>query len=332
MPTDGAHIVDNVRVYRGGVIFYLGRQPTDPRLTEVIAQPDLVLTGADNAFLGLSVAALGDLDHDGCDEVALGAPGAGETVWNGRVYVLFGHGPNCARLGPEVVTLNARNVTAAFGWAMVGGKDMDGDGIGDLVVGAPYAVANNNRRGAVVMVSGSIIVDAINAGDVAAVPADMVLADDLVSVDIDYRFDTAHTLWGEEGDLILTQTRLVSIPGSPKAAVVDRFGGALSFIEGLGDHGVGLAVSCEGKNIGRSLDAGEVRIYAWRDVPVNGRNLETETIVVGQTWRGKSRFGTNLAYGTLDGQRTLVVGAPRASRVDVPSEVDNGAVYLVPLD
>jgi hypothetical protein len=131
---------------------------------------------------------------------------------------------------------------------------------------------------------------------------------------------------------ILTQTPLVSVPGSPKAAVADRFGGALSFVEGIGDHGVGLAVGAEGKDVGRALDAGEVRIYAWRDVPVNGRNLETASIIVGQTWRGRSRFGTNLAYGTLDGQRTLVVGAPRASRVEVPDEVDNGAVFLVPLD
>ena len=75
---------------------------------------------------------------DGCDEVATGAIGA--QSWNGRVYVLLGHGLNCARVNAQVVTLDAGLVTTAFGWSMIGGRDINGDEMPDLVVSAPYAI------------------------------------------------------------------------------------------------------------------------------------------------------------------------------------------------
>jgi len=113
---------------------------------------------------------------------------------------------------------------------------------------------------------------------------------------------------------------------------VARFGGGLSWVEGIGDHGLGVAVGIARKDMGFSTNAGEVRVYAYRDRPVEGRLFEATAVMVGQTWRGNAGFGTNLASGVLNGQNTLVIGAPWASPPEVQGEVDNGAVYLMPLE
>lgn len=85
-----------------------------------------------------SAIAVGDLDGDGYEDLAIGAPGENG---HGAVYVLFG-GPGLVgsgampfAAGPILVGMGPGD---AFG-ATLAIEDLDVDGIGDLIVGAPSA-------------------------------------------------------------------------------------------------------------------------------------------------------------------------------------------------
>ena len=82
---------------------------------------------ADAAF-GMSVAGLGDVDGDGCDDLAVGAPGADIA------YILSGCAPfDVIHAIPDPDGESGNN----FGFAVAAVGDLDSDGAPDLVVGAP---------------------------------------------------------------------------------------------------------------------------------------------------------------------------------------------------
>ncbi|MBL8694191.1 MAG: FG-GAP repeat protein [Planctomycetes bacterium] len=79
------------------------------------------------ARLGASAAALGDVSGDGIPDFALGAPSAG----TGSVKIHSGAGAALLHSLPGAA------VGSSFGASMAGVGDLDGDGSGDLLVGAP---------------------------------------------------------------------------------------------------------------------------------------------------------------------------------------------------
>ena len=104
------------------------------------ATPDLVFTGdEDDARLGAALSDLSDVNADGVHDLLVGAPlhdaGGGAGADRGEAYVFFG-----APGTPDTVadlTLSGATDGGAFGSALSRGRDVDGDGGRDFLVGAP---------------------------------------------------------------------------------------------------------------------------------------------------------------------------------------------------
>ncbi|MGK0359760.1 MAG: hypothetical protein ACI9U2_002066, partial [Bradymonadia bacterium] len=141
----------------GGIAVYFGRPPAPGGGQRLICNPTLIWQGeVSNGRAGRALTPLGDLDSDGCDEVAFGAPSeATEGVGGaGVVRILYGWGRGCAAR-PRMAAFSGRQSGAEFGFSLAVG-DMVGDARPDLLIGAPSQIEplTNQRRGAFTIIDG----------------------------------------------------------------------------------------------------------------------------------------------------------------------------------
>ncbi len=286
----------------------------------------------DGENLGYALAAGGDINGDGFDDILAGAPfcGTGATE-GGCAYVFYGAAPHPA-LAPSL-SFDSTVARAHFGSSVAGNGSVDGNSALDLVVGAPnYTSGGLDSRGAAYIIrnpTGTVrtsIVLGASAGDKFGFSVAMG----------DFNGDTIDDLaiGAPYNNAAFTQAGAVSIiyGASPFkttiGAILDGnaagewFGYALAsgnfHKDNLGD----LLIGAPGSTI-NATGVGRAYGYYGSPAPWTSANL---TLVPGAS--GANAFGSSLAVGgnfSTDGKPSMAVGDPQFK---VGGNANEGRAYV----
>jgi len=292
----------------------------DAGLVRVLAGSDghvlLTLHGAaGNELFGTAVTGLGDVDGDGTADLLVGAPGRLDAIGHARVH--------SGATGALLFTLSAAQPGDRFGAAVAATADLDGDGIGDLLVGAPGTdVAGSpplQDAGAAYVYSGDTglplhVFHGVLAGDhlgssVSGMPVGTLLGDDEPTVVIGCTQGDDNVATGPGLLRVHSGTDWSLRFAASGSASGDRFGSAVSAPGDLDADGVGDVL------------VGSLGGYARL---LNGA---TGAVLASFTGPTATHFGAGVGgVGDVngDGVADLAIGEPGADAAGI----DAGAVHV----
>lgn len=281
-------------------------------------------------------AVLGAVDWTGIGKkyIAIGASGATtELAQRGTVYFYDKLGA-----AAPVMILDGLAKGDLFGRRLSGKSDMNGDGIPDLVVAAPYWQTSSQKSGKVYLYLGGegfpkskpIILSAGEAGDgfgsSVCLEGDLNgdnFADLIVGAPYSNRngplAGRAYIWWGSKDIKSEAKPDVILRQGTTN----DLFGSCLALGDLNGDGQADLAVGAPQHNIGEKIP-GSVFIYYGGS---NTKWQQSSMVVSGEGTTFHDHFGASIAIVkdiNGDGANDLLIGAPK---VEIYDE-DQGRVYL----
>jgi hypothetical protein len=140
--------------FRAGETYVVFGKPANSNIDlDALGNSGFRIDGIDPFDLaGRSVAGAGDVNGDGLADILIGADKAapnGKTD-GGECYVVFGKSSNSsidlATLGSNGFQINGANESDQAGFNVSGAGDVNGDGLADLIIGAPNADANGSPQ------------------------------------------------------------------------------------------------------------------------------------------------------------------------------------------
>ncbi len=123
-----------------------------------LSQATTVLEGEyPGDYAGYSVAIVGDVNGDGFDDLAIGAPLSDALQDDGgKVYLVFGglFGPESGSLGTTMASFVGEGLGDRAGQMVAAAGDVNGDGLDDLLIGAPFNDLGGPDAGRVYVILG----------------------------------------------------------------------------------------------------------------------------------------------------------------------------------
>ena len=124
----------------------LGVLPQQQGTVDLLTQANVTLNGvAAGDYSGRSVASAGDVNGDGLADVIVGAPYADPSsrFSAGSSYVIYGTASpsdvDLTSLGSSGFRIDGATANDSSGYSVASAGDVNGDGLADVIVGAPYA-------------------------------------------------------------------------------------------------------------------------------------------------------------------------------------------------
>ncbi len=259
----------------------------------------LMRGGARFDAMGFSLAAIGDVDGDGCDELAVGAPLVDYGLTDqGAVRVLFGWGGAGCPARPQMTTIRSGTPFAQGGYSLGGGgHDVDGQGAPDLAVGLVGYNAVGYDEGAAAIITGEYI---------ARLPRERA-QDELPAQRVARFFDA--------------QGRNVLIKGRDDFG---RTGHSVALISTVG--GSGILIGSPNGAVGGAPLSGGARVYFYEESLTQVPVLRLRAAMGGESDRRGSSIGSWVQSGA-PGAPLGIIGGHFGSGTGL----DTGSVYVMDL-
>jgi hypothetical protein len=274
---------------------------------------------------GWSLAGVPDVNGDGRADILVGAPYESSISgqgWAGQAYVFSGHNGTLL----HTLTSPKEEYDGRFGDSVSGVSDVDGDGRGDLLVGAPNEDGGAEDAGRAYLFSGATgtLLYALASPNAERWGRFGNALSGVPDVDGDGRGDLLLGVRWEQPD---ASGRTYVFSGrsgaplrtleSPNASYAGYFGNAVAGVQDVdGDERGDLLIGASGEDSAGVSDAGRVYLFSGASPPLVQLTLSATALNSPVTKPGHLRFGvslTNLTPSPLRGDLCLEVVAPDAT-------------------
>jgi hypothetical protein len=273
-----------------------------------------------------------DINGDGYSDVIVGAYAQNSSA--GEVYIYLG---SASGLNTTVAsTLNGKNSFDEFGYSVANAGDVNGDGYGDIIIGAPgVSIPNSNNGAAYIYLGSATGIPTNGAADTLYGPAAFAAFGICVSTAGDVNGDgysdvivgtngpdNAYVFYGSTTGIANNQTPNVTLNGNYGNGTGGTFGISVATAGDVNGDGFSDVIVGANTGAGNGNGAGSAAIF----LGSAGGLSNTASVVLDGVNPG-DLFGSAVSTAgdvNGDGYSDVIVRATNGTNIDGPT----GAVYL----